>query len=53
MTQVLEKLRVEEPLLEARIRGLQEQRATKQSAMQVGGEGAVGFAKMVRRRVAG
>nr|AGW18228.1 axonemal coiled-coil protein ODA10 [Chlamydomonas reinhardtii] len=32
--QVLEKLRVEEPLLEARIRGLQEQRATKQSAMQ-------------------
>ncbi|KAG2426195.1 hypothetical protein HXX76_013176 [Chlamydomonas incerta] len=32
--QVLEKLRAEEPLLEARIRGLQEQRATKQSAMQ-------------------
>ncbi|GFR52156.1 hypothetical protein Agub_g14687 [Astrephomene gubernaculifera] len=32
--QVVEKLRSEEPLLEARIRGLEEQRATKQAALQ-------------------
>ncbi|PNH09841.1 hypothetical protein TSOC_003514 [Tetrabaena socialis] len=32
--QVLEKLRLEEPLLEGRIRALQEQRATKKAALQ-------------------
>ncbi|KXZ47770.1 hypothetical protein GPECTOR_33g652 [Gonium pectorale] len=32
--QVLEKLRAEEPLLEGRIKALQEQRATKQSSLQ-------------------
>ncbi len=35
-TQVLEKLRVEEPLLQSRIRALEEQRAHKQAALEVG-----------------
>ncbi|GIL80032.1 hypothetical protein Vretifemale_9233, partial [Volvox reticuliferus] len=33
--QVLEKLRLEEPLMEARIRALEEQKAMKQAALQV------------------